>query len=513
MALLGFLVTYQSLSLWPQSIIAGALLWMSWYTWTFFLVPWWNSDEPKELPYWIPVIGHIKKMMTDAHGLISYGREYFGNTREPFSMTVMGQSMYFVTSPDDVVTVYKNPVALDYNPFIKEVFLGLGLSQPTIDKMYDENYKSGKHFVDVMHENFKLQMHPGEKLDILQTSLLGYIYDALHWGKLSSLAGHSNDSNEKIVSLYKWSEEVVVDAATRAFLDPVIYELAPDLLPEFAVFDVESWKLALEFPDFAARRMYASKRYMEKAMTKYMALPEEKRSKESWLIRTMINGLNELGLDPQDSAPAFFTLYRTTNINAHKIAFWLMAYMLFDNDLLSRIRAEILSGFGSSDSLNITYLLESCPLLNSAYEETLRITDWPVGVRTVMAPFTLHGKRLRPGRKLLMHYRQMHFDPAVFGDDATCFNPERFMRNKSLERSTSYRPFGGAGTYCPGRFLARREILLFVAVLLKRFDISLVEKNGKAPRFPRLDDGLPTGGVIAPVFGDDVLLKVRPLKS
>lgn len=119
------------------------------------------------------------------------------------------------------------------------------------------------------------------------------------------------------------------------------------------------------------------------------------------------------------------------------------------------------------------------------------------------------GKTLQPGRKLLMPYKQLHVDAAVFGPDADSFDARRFMENKSLERSTSWRPFGGAKTHCPGRFLARREVYMFLAIALFRFDLKLVPRPGeRMARFPRADTSVPAGGLLPPVKGDDAFVGI-----
>jgi cholesterol 7alpha-monooxygenase len=135
-----------------------------------------------------------------------------------------------------------------------------------------------------------------------------------------------------------------------------------------------------------------------------------------------------------------------------------------------------------------------------------------MGSREVLSESIIGGKRLKEGKKVLMPYRAMHFDSQVFGDDSNNFNPRRFMERKNLIKSPSYRPFGGAAHYCPGRFIARREVQMFVAIVLMRFELEAVGKDGKEPRFPKMDDSLPTGGVQGLVKGEEVLVRVRPSK-
>lgn len=205
------------------------------------------------------------------------------------------------------------------------------------------------------------------------------------------------------------------------------------------------------------------------------------------------------------------------NGNAYKSCFWLLAHILHDQSLLEDIRTEIdqafLNGGDVCSNPNITRLLEDCPLLNSTYDEILRYTNNAMGVRLVVNQTTIGGKTLRPGRKILMPYRQMHLDGDVWGPGAANFDPNRFMRDKSLSRSPSFRPFGGGNGYCPGRFLARREVFMFVATVLGRFELDLLpSSNGSKPRFPSLDETTPTGGILSPVAGEDVIVQVQPRK-
>lgn len=202
------------------------------------------------------------------------------------------------------------------------------------------------------------------------------------------------------------------------------------------------------------------------------------------------------------------------NGNAYKSCFWLLAHILHDQSLLKEIRTEIDQAFldpgDPNGSPNIARLLEDCPLLNSAYDEVLGYTNNAMGVRLVVNQTSIGGKTLRPGRKLLMPYRQMHLDGDAWGPGAESFDAGRFMRDKSLSRSPSFRPFGGGNGYCPGRFLARREVFMFVATVLRRFELGLLpSSDGSKPKFPALDETTPTGGILSPVAGEDVIVQVQ----
>lgn len=134
------------------------------------------------------------------------------------------------------------------------------------------------------------------------------------------------------------------------------------------------------------------------------------------------------------------------------------------------------------------------PHLDAAFQETLRLTSGASFARTVIAPTTLRCRVLQKDTKLIMPYRQLNFDEAIFGPQVREFRPERILE-KDIARNPSFKPFGGGITYCSDRFIAKREVLGFVAVVLSRYDIELKDSNTV---LPRLDEKKPTLGVMHP---------------
>lgn len=220
------------------------------------------------------------------------------------------------------------------------------------------------------------------------------------------------------------------------------------------------------------------------------------------------------------------------NANAYKGCFWTMAYILFDPTLLAALRAEIDPVFATAGpgAKNLESRLENCPLLEAVYLESLRLTSSSGTVRAVRQTTTISADMtLQQGTTIIIPYRELHYNPSVFGANAETFDAGRFLRNKELKRSPSFKPFGGGTTYCPGRYLARREVLVFVAVLIHRFDISLssssssysdrvssgekgrgISTHPSQQRFPRIDTKKIALALMDPVAGDDLLVDVRP---
>ena len=218
----------------------------------------------------------------------------------------------------------------------------------------------------------------------------------------------------------------------------------------------------------------------------------------------------------------------------HKVTFWIMAHILHTPALLDAIREETAPAV-VDDSPDIPYLLEHCPRLEAIYHEVLRLQMSNSLMRHVTEPTLIGGKLLQPGRNVLMPYRILHYDPAVWGADAAVFDADRFLRRKEMARDPNYRPFGGGQHMCPGRFVAKQAIFAFVALTLSRFHVRLegddeeeeeeardgssgggcgggkkevgCRQQQRQQRFPRPEDLKPGLSTLGPRKGDEVLVR------
>jgi carotenoid epsilon hydroxylase len=104
----------------------------------------------------------------------------------------------------------------------------------------------------------------------------------------------------------------------------------------------------------------------------------------------------------------------------------------------------------------------------------------------------LSGYLVEPGQDVMISVYNIHRSPAVWGDDADDFVPERFGPLDAPvpnEQNTDYRfiPFSGGPRKCVGDQFAVMEAVVALAVVLRRYKVSLV---------PGQDIGLTTGATI-----------------
>jgi cytochrome P450 len=193
----------------------------------------------------------------------------------------------------------------------------------------------------------------------------------------------------------------------------------------------------------------------------------------------------------------------------------MISFLLQDEYLIPKVTRELQATFRQDGSLDIAALQTDTPYLTALWHETLRVCNSSASARFVTSDTKIGEYTLRAGRRLLIPYRQLHLNPDIFGANATEFNASRFLEDKKLAQNPSYRPFGGGVTYCPGRFLAKQEIFMALAFLLCRNDVQLASvknEGGKSSgqKFPRMDELKPGIGIIGPVSGDDLIVRLTP---
>ncbi|KAK8240055.1 cytochrome P450 [Phyllosticta capitalensis] len=123
--------------------------------------------------------------------------------------------------------------------------------------------------------------------------------------------------------------------------------------------------------------------------------------------------------------------------------------------------------------------LSQLPFITSILRETLRLTPTaPIFTMESDVSTTLQGKyQVFPNEPIQCLLFKAQRDPAVWGEDAEEWRPERMMDGE-FERITkefpnSWKPFGNGMRGCIGRPFAWQEAMLVVAMLMQNFNFQL----------------------------------------
>lgn len=493
--------------------------WITWRIWRFIILPRFQPNNPKEIPYLVPVIGHALAFFKSFNDLVVHGRQYLGNTHEPFTLTIAGERVYIVFAPEDVSAVYRNNTTLEFDTHVQDLFKSFDGSSDGIRKLRmphqatKTEFKEPTSVIDsdaappqdsvglYIRQSYKQQLQPGDKLDVLEVKIMRSLrksLDAIHEKIISQ--------EETTFSILQLTKAALLDTGTAALYGDQLISVCPDFITHFSNFDTNSWMLLYHYPGPLAGPCNIPKRKVLSAFTAYFSLPPSSRKDIAPFLQTIEAEQRKISLSNEDIASSAFIFYWAINSNPWKLAFWVLSYILYDSQLHTKILAETKSTIHTDphQGPDVDYIVTQCPLLEAVFNETLRLVAASTSIRNVIAPTSIGSKLLLPGSRLLMPYRPMHFSSQIFGPNTDQFNPSRFLENPGLSKHPGFRPWGGGSTFCPGRFLARREICTFVVAFLHRFNVEVLA--GEV--FPRRDEVTPNLGIMEPMKGDDLRVRI-----
>lgn len=123
--------------------------------------------------------------------------------------------------------------------------------------------------------------------------------------------------------------------------------------------------------------------------------------------------------------------------------------------------------------------MSKLPYLEACLRETLRLNPTAPGFSLQVKddgkedPVYLAGGKyeVKRGQSIMAVLPKVHRDPAVWGDDAELFKPERMLDEPFAKLpKNSWKPFGNGMRGCIGRPFAWQEALLTTAMLLQNFN-------------------------------------------
>ena len=236
--------------------------------------------------------------------------------------------------------------------------------------------------------------------------------------------------------------------------------------------------------------------------------------------------LRKHGMSDHDIGEFELGLLHGALANTPPILFWLLVHILASVSLTDAIRDELLNivtpvpceDGKRTVSIDITKFESQCPLLVSAYRETLRLTNSHIGVRRVMADTWISDGEstylLRAGADVQMPAEITHLSTDTWGPTAKDFDAGRFLKLESKRgtahqdfkyQKKAYHPFGGGKHLCPGRNIAFAPCLGIVAILLLGFEV-----KGTDNQLLKVPDirSVKFGEAIAKPFGDGLKMGV-----
>ena len=185
------------------------------------------------------------------------------------------------------------------------------------------------------------------------------------------------------------------------------------------------------------------------------------------------------------------------NGNTPPVIFWYLFEALRDDELAERLMDELTPCFsekagGGQDDLNISRLAAQ-PLLQSVYAEVLRLRVSILISRMVeYKDITIDGYAVRRGEYIVMPTDAVHFNEEAWAQAGRSskiplsqFDAARFLvalESGLFEFDSDalgglWIPFGGGDRMCPGRHVAKLEMLISFAHLFYHYEMELMPMN------------------------------------
>ena len=252
----------------------------------------------------------LHEIEAEYHATLTTVRKHFGNTGEPFAITVAGQSIYVLTAPNDIEELYKNKATLSWELFVQDLYRWIGFSNKAVEKLWQPPTEQQKIINPVrilspnemVSEYQRRQLRPGKNLDTLAKSIVNRVSSLLQWQNLSLGQTRIRPGSEKSLSLslIEWTTHTFICSTTEIYWGKKILETDPSLLQTYNTWERTSWKYVFQVPRLFSQDMYSARDKLVDAFTTYFRVPQAERTDAAWFVSIAEAEMRDIGLDESD---------------------------------------------------------------------------------------------------------------------------------------------------------------------------------------------------------------------
>ncbi|XP_046563677.1 cytochrome P450 2J1-like [Haliotis rubra] len=149
--------------------------------------------------------------------------------------------------------------------------------------------------------------------------------------------------------------------------------------------------------------------------------------------------------------------------------------MALHPDIQKKVHQEVDSVIGPDLNVHVSDR-ENLPYTDAVIHEVMRLRSVvPIGVaHSTLCDTTVGGYDVPKGTMVIINHDALHFDPDQW-EDVNMFKPERFLDSdgKMGPKPESWLPFSAGRRVCLGETVAKPEIHLFLAGIMRVFTMSL----------------------------------------
>lgn len=443
--------------------------------------------------YWLPYLGHVPQMAWDTDGFLSKMRD-----RSPtgaFSLNLMGSRHTFVHQPSMVTALMNKPHSVADEEWIADglMFSNFGFIAPKgmdwkagfreLHGLY-KHLLSGPSLNGMVEQTIKnIQYHIGDWV-----TFNSYMSDQMEWERQANAEVVETPSGERFVKadLMELIKNFISKTANPTLFGTDLDKNFEDIAQCIWDFDAAFVALAMGLPGWVPwprlQKAQAARRRMISYMSEYHEAWEKQLAGEDpglrWqdldsaspFIKERIQAFRSHKWPIQARASTDFALTWAMNGNANPLTFWIIYEIFRDPVLLEQIREEIAPYVKAVqpkndfhlgvwigpklEKVDIDGLITKCPLLKSAYVETLRMYTGVWSIKWLKESTNIKGKgdngyMLQKGDYAHAPHEVHQLDPRYFPDPDE-WHATRHIREEVDEKGNmvrtadlgTIRPFG-----------------------------------------------------------------------
>ena len=414
--------------------------------------------EPPKLSGALPFLGHIHRFGRNPHAFMMQLRHEFGDVAE---FKLFHQSMVLLTGREASEAFYRAPdEVLDQGPAYK-------IMTPIFGKgvVYD---------APISRRNQQLQMlMPALREKPMRT------YSDIIVHEVENLLKDWGESGE--ADLLEFTKELTIYTSSHCLLGS---EFRHELNAEFAEIyhDLEQGirPIAYVFPNLPLpvfRRRDKARSRLQTLVTEIMERRARKGIGSTNVFQTLIDARYDDGtpLSPHEITGMLIAAIFAGHHTSSGTAAWVLIELLRHPDEMRKVASEIDELFGPDGQVTFESLRQ-VPRLENAIKEVLRLhPPLIILMRKVLRDFQVKDYLIKAGKFVCAAPSVTHRIASLF-PDPDVFVPDRYNPERAEDKDLfAWQAFGGGRHKCSGNAFAMFQIKAIFCVLLRRYELELVD--------------------------------------
>lgn len=164
-----------------------------------------------------------------------------------------------------------------------------------------------KDLVHLIEDIYKIQLLPGERLDVMMNNVISRLDSYLTWPKLRGPYILEDKSTSRQISIKNLCACLITETTTRAMFGDLIFEYEPNLVHYLSIFNDYSWACVFNVPKVFTPKLNQAKHILSSAIRRYLRTPKRFRLQEAWSVEAIIEAAECFEMD-EDSQVAMLVM-------------------------------------------------------------------------------------------------------------------------------------------------------------------------------------------------------------